>query len=443
MSIYEANIPKSKKAIINEAYYSKTKDVLAIEKQIGVIRQKHINDNKYFGDFNLNPDVVKLNRLFEKAFGFYAFSMNIIPSTQRNANTIPVGRKIDSGILQDINKIKKITIVDKDGLHFTPNNGMVVICNIYSGLFLDPNFTDGEITAIILHELGHNFATALDKNISENDQLISMMQIILAIIDISMGKIDNALNAMMSSNSIGKFIADCYEMMSTGNKSMIMLYNILTGIQGFGRDVITNIVKVIGGLVLPVTLIYGLINQLIANMMNYTGYQNEKIADNFAQQYGYGLELSSALAKMEFTPNGKVEEFINDVPFLGPLCKLPEDIVYVVLGAFDVHPPTSERIHNQLLSCEYELKKANLDPKAKKELLREIDEINKLKTKILSQKGKPNDVYWLRRIWFEKFANGETARPTTPVDQQLDYEIDRLRVQNGSNSIMRRRYEVF
>ena len=62
--------------VVNEAYIEKTPILLEIEKQIGKIRA--IYDSRY-KDINNSPEVVELNRLFEKQFGMDIFALHLIP----------------------------------------------------------------------------------------------------------------------------------------------------------------------------------------------------------------------------------------------------------------------------------------------------------------------------------------------------------------------------
>ena len=100
---------------INEVYFGKTKELLEIESLIGVIREKYgpkkgdniINKYVYKGDrakTNSSPEMLKINRLFEKAFGFESFFLMVIHLGTQNAMTMPVSGCLDAP--EDTHKIQ-------------------------------------------------------------------------------------------------------------------------------------------------------------------------------------------------------------------------------------------------------------------------------------------------------------------------------------------------
>lgn len=109
-------------------------------------------------------------------------------------------------------------------------------------------------------------------------------------------------------------------------------------------------------------------------------YRAEKIADNFATIYGYGPDLSSALEKLE-TSDAKLD--IN-IPVISPLLGVVESTYKLLVCLPDEHPATVSRIKDQLNYLEKELAKEDLDPKMKKEIQNQIDDIEKSLNRIIS-----------------------------------------------------------
>ena len=129
MSIYAQNIIDYKYQLVNEAYFGKNETFLEMEKQIGIIREKALSK---FTDINRSPEVLKLNRLFEKQFGMDVFALHVEKSEIINAYTIPVALNFDIALNTNLSKM---VVADKqNGYRFKEGNDLCIICNVYLGL---------------------------------------------------------------------------------------------------------------------------------------------------------------------------------------------------------------------------------------------------------------------------------------------------------------------
>lgn len=440
--IYGGGISKS--IVTNEAYFGKSKDLLAIEEQLHVVRKKFINSNKYFGDYNGDLDVLKLNRLFEKAFNIGCFSMNFNRSSMINACTLPVGLKWDTGQALNPGKMKSLTIVDKNGMKFKKENHLCIICNINTGLIFNLEYTDAEILAIILHELGHNFAEALDPKVAMNSLVLSYVQILLDIINCIQGQFTlNSLSPQLF-NFAGKIEKQLREYLYMNCKPIVSIYNTGQGVMGFVKDGVINLATVFG-MINPFANIMQTVIQKTVNLaLKPTGYRNEKIADRFATMHGYGTELTSALSKMEDSGAGIwVKETLNDIPVVGCLLNFAPSMVAIMIGAFDEHPMWSERLEDQIRALEYELKSSSLDPKMKQEIQSQIKQIKDLKSKIIKQ-SYSNDVLtdpnWIKKWWFSIFASGDTRHALIgDMNKDLNNTITKLSIKEGQDLLLGKR----
>lgn len=445
MGVYTGHItsPNTGGVIVNEAYFGKSKELLEIEKQIGVLRKKFgksyngMDSKTYFGDWNGDPEMLKLNRMFEKAFGFNCFSMVLVRSSLINAFTIPVGVKWDTGGAFNPDKLKSIAIVDKQGLKFDKNNNLCIICNMYTGLFFNYQFTDGEILGIILHELGHNFAGALDPKIAWNSMALTWLQIILDILNWFNGAFTlNSISPQMF-NVLGKMTSQLREIMYQNCKPLITIYNIIGGLMGILKDLGANLMA-FNYYLNPFA---GIGQKIISGITNLiikpTGYRDEKIADRFATMYGYGPELTSGLSKMEDSAGGIAgKQAIDDAyPLLGSLLNFMPCCVQLVLGAFDPHPIWSERLEDQIRALEYELKKSDVDPKMKKVIESQIKDIRAQKAKILKESQKNtmfDDANFMKKAWFSMFVDGDQRHEMLgDLNKDLDRVVNQLRIKEG------------
>ena len=469
MSIYRSQIPKTEEAILREAYYGKQKELIEIENLIEDMRKRIMGQKDfnlytgtfsqqgiytYVGELSYDKNITKINRLFEKVFGFHSFGLSIVPSNSINAFTYPVGAKLDSGFLFDINKIKNFTIVDRHGMRFKPDNNLSIISYIYSGLIFNPRFTASEILAIILHEIGHNFADAVSPMVAINNCALLTMQLGLMVLDIFQGLfsvaimrgIDMGLNGTNFMSEMITKGTNILTSLSTNNLTK-QYFTLYSGIHGLVQDIRNMIIPIIAIIQLPQQIMNIIYNKALTMLMHFSGLHNEKIADNFATSYGYGAELSSALSKVELEPNGVIEQRIQkDCPLVGAIAKAPMELLIFTLTLLDVHPSAGMRVENQLETLKYELKNSkDLDPKVKKDIQDQIKSIENLEKKMLEQKSKmpTENIYWMRRIWFETMINLNSGLNPQQFNANLDIAVDKLRIDEGADLIgMKRRFEV-
>jgi hypothetical protein len=145
---------------ITEAYFGKLPFLLEVEKAVHELRKPE-NLNR-FKDLNASAPVQRINRLMEQGFGMEVFSFQIEHNDVINAYTSPVAIRYDIALNANIDQMVYVT--QSEGYRFKPNNNICIICTMYMGL-LNSNLTDAEIVAVMLHEIGHNFADAIYKDI--------------------------------------------------------------------------------------------------------------------------------------------------------------------------------------------------------------------------------------------------------------------------------------
>ena len=141
--------------LIQEVYFGKTNGINELQKQFSKFRGKFINSTfKFSTKINIDPDLLKFNRMIENEFGFKTFSLYIINNIYYNAYTIPIG----------LTPGKSMT-ASETGFKFKGNRYTTMVC-MSTGILLDKKFTDEELFAILLHEIGHNFSQNIDKHTS-------------------------------------------------------------------------------------------------------------------------------------------------------------------------------------------------------------------------------------------------------------------------------------
>ncbi|MBR1988592.1 MAG: hypothetical protein IKA36_06130, partial [Clostridia bacterium] len=107
---------------------------------------------------NYDPNLLKFNRLIENKFGFYRFSLTIDPTMDLNAYMMNVEFMSDT----DLSSVgKNLVVKDGHGFRYSKDSGISALACVFYGLLCDGRFSDREIIAVLLHEIGHTFTFAV------------------------------------------------------------------------------------------------------------------------------------------------------------------------------------------------------------------------------------------------------------------------------------------
>ena len=368
--------------VIDEAYYGKISEVLAIEKKIGECREKYrISPMK----FNTSSDRDELERLIEKAFGFTLVDFTVVPSSLHNACTLPVSMEIF-----DFKDFRKYIISDGKGVKYTKDANAYVMIQVTSGLFFSEIYSDSEVMAILIHEIGHNFQTAMNNKCRNFTMIKKSLNLLLFPI------------VMIQNPGISPFKEQWYDFcrrLRKNNEALVGVYytinsgfmTIMEIIAG-GFILLNKISRLFNPLMVFTALPSIIVKKLKESMgldliLNIGNFQGETFADQFASAYGYGADFSSAMRKMRDNGGGSsIEVAFRRMPFINSyydLISIPEKII---ANIFDPHPNTISRINSQIEYIEREIQNnRDLSPKMKKELKsqvaaieRELDQFNNM-----------------------------------------------------------------
>lgn len=418
MAIYGNNILHSYKyklSYLNEAFVGKTETLLEMEKQIGIIRSSISRSQ----DINKLPVVQKLNRLFEKQFGMEVFALHVDKNDTINAYTCPVATRFDIAFKEVL--YRKVTASKTEGYRFKEGNNLCIICAIYWGLLMSPEFTNGEILAIILHELGHNFADALNKDIEVYNK--NMMQgyvyylVYYCIITLGLA-IPSSISAYIKNTN--KYVKK-----KESNKKQNPLRGALSGCKARCedfKDYIDAICKRLGlqSFIINYNKKVADKNDVPNSVRKSAGRQNEVIADKFAGIYGYGPELASGLLKME-KKQSRSEKFVDSIPVIGKKANKRFNDAIRDIYKYDCHPHTIQRINEEIKLLEYELEKSDVDPKLKKVLKEQLNQLKKLRDECTTVTKNMTEEE-IERITY--FANVNSLDPDA-LDKELEDKINK------------------
>ena len=451
---------------INEAYFGKTKDVLAIEKAFHDLRAPYIEKSSQSQFLNLDtytpklandPNKRKLEKTIMKAFGFSDACIQIENSGMNNAETMSSSMSIDLGS-QKLYKSAKKASSKKNGFKFDKNDDIVFLEIMYSGVILNPNITDAELTAITLHEIGHNFSPAAERGCKVVYRFPALAMILRIVSDIC-GQIAAysfaGFRVVVDPVSIAcQTIMSILEASNAGKKVVI-------NIKGLEKNIIADLSKVSPGFIkfignlMTGKAIAGEVMNSVSYLMKYSniptlaslpinvikwiggalgnpsGYSDEKFADAFPRMYGYGAELISALQKLSNSSNYAAEEIVDkNLPILPAIYNLYMLPFNICAHTFDEHPDDFDRYNFIISDIQKELDKTDLDPKKKKQIMQDAkdmkDEYEKYQDNMV--KLNKNGAYGLYSKVVLKLFGGTLKSKVkgTHVNKDIDKFIDEL-----------------
>lgn len=127
--------------------------------------------------------------------------------------------------------------------------------------------------------------------------------------------------------------------------------------------------------------------------------QNEVIADKFAAMYGYGPELFTALEKLG-TRKSDAKLFMESVPWLKKYSDA-FDIAILDINDYDSHPHNIQRAMEEIKLLEKELNKADCDPKMKKMIQSQINEIKESMNEVMKIRKNSTEYEKQKAIYYK------------------------------------------
>ena len=402
LSIYEAQHLDS----LNEVYFGDD-SIQPLLTQLAKFRSKWIG-KPYNKNINVDGDLIKFSRLVESKFGFYRFALSVDPSPSYNAYVMNVGFMASDKYYEEFGKGLKV-YKGSDGFHYDKNAGVTGIGVILYGLLQDEDFTNREIMAILLHEIGHTFTDAV-LNVSGVMTSSSYLTKIFSKIN---GLVQKQLESgdKVSDDKVDKD-------MSTLNitKAFSSLKQGIKNLTKFSVNKITDGIK-------------RKIRRDNAGNMQYYDYTNEKFADTFASMYGYSVDLNEALGKLDSkvysaltkdTVKPKSLKFYSELSYY-----MVDGYLGFLLGALDPHPMGATRIKTQIDYLNRTLKDTTIDPKMKVALQKQLDQYQEILKQSLDYESNPDSFTALKAYyaWLYKHCGGdlrETQTSNTALFDAID-----------------------
>lgn len=369
--------------ILQELYIGKTPELLEIESLIHKIRSDN-TEATFLTDPTYSKDMKRINRIFEDLFGFELFSITIIRSSSTNAFTMPISSALD--IMPQYRVKENLLVSNSKGFKYKKEAGYCCLVFMYNSLLFNKEFSDAEILAIILHEIGHNFQSVINDTLYYTSDIVRILNIIAVFIE-AMSRVEDlpgiistivgtGLGMAISTNKFKKAYTNFMnEIMENDNLQIIV--SISDIINRSVEEVKMNI-RYLSNLVLRYGNIPGILKScILSKVSNPFGKTGEEVADSFATIYGYGPEISSAMLKFETIISGPyAKQLLWSCPLIGQLLAIYDLPLHILLTAFDEHPSGIQRAQLAKSNLERELKQSYMDPAMKAKLKKDISDID-------------------------------------------------------------------
>ena len=359
---------------INEVYFGRTAGINRVFNAYCDWREPFISKTKYFNATykNMyNKDMEVFRNEVCKQFGFKTFSYNVIQMPVLNSFTVTE--------VIPTRTVSKIEIT-KDGYRFKKDTDINAIVSVYSDLILNPQYTNEENFAILLHEIGHNFQSAISQSLATLDAA-SMIFILLINVLKRPEVLVNALGNLILSSDITKKGFNTVINGVSSNQIVGSLYSVFSLIAYIGLYGVSLFRDI---LALPEQPLYRIL-RFVDSAIEYlfmclfgrpqVDFAQERIADGFAASYGFGEALTSGLLKFEgngISGNTLLDDAVGAIPLIGHLYSLICLPGLILCSFVDEHPIVADRAYDILNDLKQDLKDPSLSPQLKKQLEKEI-----------------------------------------------------------------------
>jgi len=369
-----------------EAYYGKTSTIKEIEKVIGALTELSKKDP--LADYTNHPLNKKLESLFVKQFGFHKIDI-VWKRSSESGPIICTWVSLDTAL-----KGKSMYALDTTGYYDKSHTHDVymMLSSTFAGHY---NVSAEEYTAVILHEIGHNFSTGFYNRIN---YLTSVLNIVMRpvfgtnaegetvqtgnTIDVSQTLKFTALN-VLTTTKLGKgFFALCnriYDKLLDQVPVLKEIASVITKVANKVNVVWTRLNFINISLKLPMVILMS----PLTHLQQVVSRKEEAFADSFATAYGYGVPLNTALVKLSRAGYDKTVSLFNYDK--SGFAKIITDIMMAELTMFDVfasggasHGSTGTRIATAIELINREIDNEQLPTSVKKDLKLQLGSLEKV-----------------------------------------------------------------
>ena len=324
---------------ISEGYVGKTKEVKKIEAVIAKMIKTYKADGivkNATAELDKSPEKREIENLIQKEFGFFSVEIDIRPSMLPGAGTVP------KSILLRNNCNKMPTELTAHGEKWYDASHQYSFYMILSSDMFNGRFTAGEVTACILHEVGHNFDVSLMSYIGD----CMLWGACIAYGDII-------------TPTIGHIIAKYIHKFITWVSNLTPVALLQGAIDSFAK-LVTQVAGPFGSLSYIGMMLAGTTVNVRGIIQMFIGFSGERFADSFVTAYGYGPEFISFIDKIDTVLQTRNQGLVIDTwTWSGTIAPT------IVNMLIDPHPEAQTRARIVLDDMKKLLDNPNLPPKIK------------------------------------------------------------------------------
>lgn len=415
--------------ILNELYVGETSFIKDLIEEVSKARAPYVGKIKK--PIKGNKDFIRIGDMIADQFGFRSVTFMVPYDAALNAYTHSITRSFDKSIYGIKPKFNKDT-----GFKYEVT-GLSTIIAVTAGVWFNKEFTDREIVAAILHEVGHSFTLQSDRLI----QLIEITRItnivlltyqtIMDVYTMNIQNVPNDISQMINSSNMGKEIINRIAK-ECANNPLFAGFNGLLAIEEYITGIITRFFKEVSALLSSYSSLMAIpstfINKIIATIFKpftSSARAQEYLSDSFATMYGLGPEISSFLTKIEYNPSASgsyIEKMISTTPIIGAMNEAIKIPILMIMHGSSVHPSTPARMDKIISELNKELNNSDLNPKTKVEIKKHINEIENIKDEFLNTtKNQKYDAEMVKRAWMSYVS---TSGEVYDSDEQYYTDLD-------------------
>lgn len=262
---------------VTEGYVGKTQNIMKVENLFSQMIKKYGSNNiidKSFMTLNDCKEKKEIELLIQKEFGFHSVDIVIRPRAMVNAYTCPM-----SALMRATTGMPTELTAHGQKWYDVSHSYDYFMCMFNEDF--NGDLTAGELTAMTLHEIGHNFDVSTSFYVAD----IMLYGMCFA---------SGAFLLPFIKHLVGKYMTHLYALLERITPLMI-LYNCYLTIM----DIVSLVMGPMGSLTQLGQMFAGIAQNPLQVPQALPGFGQEKFADSFAAAYGYSAETISLMDKLD------------------------------------------------------------------------------------------------------------------------------------------------
>lgn len=292
-----------------------------------------------------------------------------------NAYTLPMSITPDANV-----RAPFAVSVKGRGIKYDKKQKFCTLIVITAPMLFSKKLSSAEVLAILLHEVGHNFDTAV---------LPGFLGLpIIKTIAILCSNPMEMLPYLLALTTPTRILDNAINNLIQRSPGLLLIRHLLTGVV----KIFPHIMDIVTRILYPLLKAYGIPNivtvlmrsptiiaqQIVfASIFNYTA---ETFADSFATLLGYGPELQSGLSKIDEIIDDDVHtnKIFSRIPIIGHWIGLNDYVFDHFASLTDGHPNFNARVKTSINLLEKDLNDPRIDKKTKYQVKDDLKKLNKI-----------------------------------------------------------------